>query len=193
MQPLSASPALLVALMASCSAVIGTYFFLLLFLLFHYLFNFSPPPFLSPASHLLNCSCNGSLPYISAVPALWAVLMYMTANILYNIFLILVIKYPLLLSFFFFFSSYYNLFFWFWVNDLTSLIYGSAALMYIASTLVLPLGSISFTIHAFLGHNTQKFTVYLFPFPLHPIFCPLFFYFSFIVLFSLYPFDLSKV
>jgi len=81
---------------------------------------------------LLPCcdSCDGSLPYISAVPALWALIMYMGANILFNVFLVLVIK------------------------------YGSAALMYIASTLVLPLGSISFTIHAFLGHNTQKFTVY---------------------------------
>lgn len=75
-------------------------------------------------------SCDGSLPYISEVPALWGILMYMAANILYNIFLILVIK------------------------------YGSAALMYIASTLVLPLGSISFTIRAFFGHNTQKFTPY---------------------------------
>lgn len=81
---------------------------------------------------LLQCcdSCDGSLPYISAVPALWGMIMYMVANILYNIFLVLVIK------------------------------YGSAALMYIASTLVLPLGSISFTIRAFLGHNTQKFTVF---------------------------------
>jgi len=75
-------------------------------------------------------SCDGSLRGISSMPAFWGMSMYMIANIAYNVFLVLVIK------------------------------YGSAALMYIASTIVLPLGTLSFTIHAFMGDNARKFTPY---------------------------------
>eukprot|EP01112_Ceratiomyxa_fruticulosa_P021642 TRINITY_DN768_c0_g1_i1.p1 TRINITY_DN768_c0_g1~~TRINITY_DN768_c0_g1_i1.p1 ORF type:complete len:517 (+),score=83.99 TRINITY_DN768_c0_g1_i1:1275-2825(+) len=75
-------------------------------------------------------SCNGVYPGVSDVSALWGMLMYMTANVAYNVFLVLVIK------------------------------HGSAALMYVASTLVLPLGSICFTIPAFLGRNATKFNIY---------------------------------
>lgn len=107
-------------------------------------------------------SCDGSLPYISAVPALWAIIMYMTANILYNVFLVLVIKYQILLYLIYNSSRKRERREWKKKRNLKVKRYGSAALMYIASTLVLPMGSISFTIRAFLGHNTQKFTVYLF-------------------------------
>lgn len=55
-------------------------------------------------------SCDGSIPSISSLPALWGVCLYMVANIAYNVFLVLVIK------------------------------HGSAALMYATSTVVLPLG-----------------------------------------------------
>lgn len=75
-------------------------------------------------------SCDGSLPNVSSIPALWGVIGYMVANIAYNVFLVLVIK------------------------------HGSAALMYATSTLVLPLGSIAFTITAFLGKHAKAFNVY---------------------------------
>lgn len=75
-------------------------------------------------------SCDGSIPGIASLPAFWAMLMYMCANIAYNIFLVLVIK------------------------------YGSAALMYISSTIVLPLGSLMFTIRPIMKKNAQPFTAY---------------------------------
>jgi len=75
-------------------------------------------------------SCDGRYPRVSALPALWGVLAYMFANICYNIFLVLVIK------------------------------HGSAALMYATSTLVLPLGSVAFTIHALMGLHAKDFTPY---------------------------------
>lgn len=75
-------------------------------------------------------SCNGRYPQVSPVSALLANLMYMTCNIAYNIFLLLVIK------------------------------YGSAALMYVASTIVLPLGSLAFTVTAFMGLHAGTFDVY---------------------------------
>lgn len=76
-------------------------------------------------------SCNGRYPPISSLPAWSATLMYMSFNIAYNVFLVLVIK------------------------------HGSAALMYIASTVVLPLGSVAFTSKALLGpFHAQPFTVY---------------------------------
>ena len=55
------------------------------------------------------------------VAALWATMLYMGANIIYNVLLILVIK------------------------------HFDAAMMYVASTVVLPLGAVCFTVHAFLG------------------------------------------
>jgi len=54
----------------------------------------------------------------------------MVANIAYNVFLVLVIK------------------------------HGSAALMYATSTVVLPLGSIAFTISVFMGDHATAFDVY---------------------------------
>lgn len=72
-------------------------------------------------------SCDGSIADVSSIPALWGVIGYMIANIAYNVFLVLVIK------------------------------HGSAALMYATSTLVLPLGSIAFTIRAFLGEHAKAF------------------------------------
>jgi CRT-like, chloroquine-resistance transporter-like len=75
-------------------------------------------------------SCNGRYPQVSPVSALLANLMYMSCNIAYNIFLLMVIK------------------------------YGSAALMYVASTIVLPLGSLAFTVTAFMGLHRGTFDVY---------------------------------
>jgi len=75
-------------------------------------------------------SCDGSNDMVSSIPALWGVIGYMVANIAYNVFLVLVIK------------------------------HGSAALMYATSTLVLPLGSIAFTIRAFLGKHAIPFNGY---------------------------------
>ena len=75
-------------------------------------------------------SCAGQFPTVSNLPAWAATLMYMCFNIAYNVFLLLVIK------------------------------HGSAALMYIASTLVLPLGSAAFTIKAFMGVHATPFNVY---------------------------------
>jgi CRT-like, chloroquine-resistance transporter-like len=75
-------------------------------------------------------SCNGRYDAVSELPAWLATLLYMCFNVMYNVFLLLVIK------------------------------YGSAALMYIASTVVLPLGSLSFTIKAFMGPHAQQFTAY---------------------------------
>lgn len=75
-------------------------------------------------------SCDGSIPSVSSLPGLYAVLLYMACNIAYNVFLILVIK------------------------------HGSAALMYAASTVVLPLGTAAFTISAFLGQHAQNFDMY---------------------------------
>eukprot|EP01137_Pigoraptor_chileana_P008059 Opistho-2@54385 len=75
-------------------------------------------------------SCDGSYSAVSGVSALTGMILYMCANIAYNIVLVLVIK------------------------------HGSAALMYVASTVVLPLGAASFTIKAFLGQHATSFTVY---------------------------------
>jgi len=72
-------------------------------------------------------SCDGSIPSVSSIRAIWGVLMYMVANIAYNVFLVLVIK------------------------------HGSAALMYATSTVVLPLGSIAFTLHVFLSDHAIPF------------------------------------
>ncbi|KJE93331.1 hypothetical protein CAOG_04137 [Capsaspora owczarzaki ATCC 30864] len=79
-----------------------------------------------------NCcdSCDGSFSEVSALPAYGGMLMYLSANLIYNVVLVMVIK------------------------------YGSAALMYVASTAVLPLGAICFTIPAFLGDHAKDFTVY---------------------------------
>eukprot|EP01128_Nolandella_sp_AFSM9_P002448 TRINITY_DN1281_c0_g1_i2.p1 TRINITY_DN1281_c0_g1~~TRINITY_DN1281_c0_g1_i2.p1 ORF type:complete len:135 (+),score=40.47 TRINITY_DN1281_c0_g1_i2:314-718(+) len=78
---------------------------------------------------MLQCcdSCNGLLPNISSMSALYAVVMYMCFNIAYNVFLVLVIK------------------------------HGSAALFYATSTVLLPLGSIAFTFNAFMGKHAQPF------------------------------------
>jgi len=75
-------------------------------------------------------SCDGSVKGVSGIPAFWGMAMYMCANIAYNVFLVLVIK------------------------------YGSAALMYISSTIVLPLGSLMFTLKPIMGKNAQQFTPY---------------------------------
>jgi len=75
-------------------------------------------------------SCSGNLPNVSSISALWGVIGYMIANIAYNVLLVLVIK------------------------------HGSAALMYATSTLVLPLGSIAFTIKAFLNKHAKPFDAY---------------------------------
>jgi len=75
-------------------------------------------------------SCDGSIPTISSLRAIWGVLFYMIFNIAYNVFLVLVIK------------------------------HGSAALMYATSTVVLPLGSIAFIIPAFMGQHAIPFDVY---------------------------------
>eukprot|EP00298_Acanthocystis_sp_HF-20_P004357 c14694_g1_i1.p1 GENE.c14694_g1_i1~~c14694_g1_i1.p1 ORF type:complete len:579 (+),score=206.18 c14694_g1_i1:23-1738(+) len=80
-----------------------------------------------------NCcdSCDGSISNISAISAFWGMNMYMFANILYNVVLVLVIK------------------------------HGSAALMYVASTIVLPLGAICFSLSVFMGNHAQPFTSYM--------------------------------
>jgi len=75
-------------------------------------------------------SCNGSIDTVSAMPAIWGLILYMSFNLTYNILLVLVIK------------------------------HGSAALMYIASTVVLPLGSLCFTLPAFLGEHARSFTAF---------------------------------
>ena len=62
--------------------------------------------------------------------ALGGVALYMTFNIAYNTLLLLVIK------------------------------YGSAALMYVASTVVLPLGSVAFTRKFLLGVHASQFTLF---------------------------------
>jgi len=73
-------------------------------------------------------SCNAAHPAISELSAFWAMAIYVFVNIIYNVLLVAVIK------------------------------YGSAALMYIASTLVLPLSSLGFTLKPIMGHNSQPFT-----------------------------------
>lgn len=75
-------------------------------------------------------SCDGSIDTVSSMPAIGGLFLYMAFNLTYNILLVLVIK------------------------------HGSAALMYIASTVVLPLGSLCFTIPAFLGEHADSFTAY---------------------------------
>jgi len=75
-------------------------------------------------------SCDGSISGVSEVPAIWGLILYMSFNLTYNILLVLVIK------------------------------HGSAALMYVASTVVLPLGSLCFIIPAFLGDHATSFTAY---------------------------------
>ena len=75
-------------------------------------------------------SCDGSIPQVSALPALTATSLYMTCNIAYNMFLVLVIK------------------------------HGSAALMYATAAVVLPLGAIAFTFQPFMGFHAQDFDVY---------------------------------
>eukprot|EP01097_Dermamoeba_algensis_P001945 TRINITY_DN1764_c0_g2_i1.p1 TRINITY_DN1764_c0_g2~~TRINITY_DN1764_c0_g2_i1.p1 ORF type:complete len:564 (-),score=74.63 TRINITY_DN1764_c0_g2_i1:515-2176(-) len=82
-----------------------------------------------PPSNPTCCdSCDGSLPNVSSLRAIYGVLLYMAFNLSYNILLVLVIK------------------------------YGSAALMYVASTIVLPLGLVAFTIPALMGSHAQPFT-----------------------------------
>jgi len=75
-------------------------------------------------------SCDGSLPGVSNISALIALLAYMFANIGYNVLLVLVIK------------------------------HGSAALMYVTSTIVLPLATICFTFGFLLGEHKQAFDPY---------------------------------
>lgn len=75
-------------------------------------------------------SCDGSLPGVSSISALVSLCIYMLANIGYNVLLVLVIK------------------------------HGSAALMYITSTIVLPLGTICFTFRFLLGEHAQTFDWY---------------------------------
>lgn len=76
-------------------------------------------------------SCNGLYPEVSSVPAYAGIIMYMIANIIYNVVMILVIK-----KF-------------------------DAAMMYVASTVVLPLGAVCFTVPAFMGLHVQTFTVFV--------------------------------
>jgi len=75
-------------------------------------------------------SCDGSYSCLSRMSALGGVFLYMTFNVAYNTLLLLVIK------------------------------YGSAALMYVASTVVLPLGSVAFTRDFLLGPHASNFTLY---------------------------------
>eukprot|EP01126_Amoeba_proteus_P061758 TRINITY_DN831_c0_g1_i9.p1 TRINITY_DN831_c0_g1~~TRINITY_DN831_c0_g1_i9.p1 ORF type:complete len:462 (+),score=69.46 TRINITY_DN831_c0_g1_i9:272-1657(+) len=75
-------------------------------------------------------SCDGSIPSISSMPALWGLLLYMTANIAYNVMLVLVIK------------------------------HGSASLMYATSTVVLPLGAIAFTLKPIMQQHAIPFNNY---------------------------------
>eukprot|EP00698_Gefionella_okellyi_P011877 TRINITY_DN3161_c0_g1_i1.p1 TRINITY_DN3161_c0_g1~~TRINITY_DN3161_c0_g1_i1.p1 ORF type:complete len:599 (+),score=60.86 TRINITY_DN3161_c0_g1_i1:41-1837(+) len=75
-------------------------------------------------------SCNGMFPDVTSVAALWGVIMYMGANIIYNVMLIMVIK------------------------------HFDAAMMYVASTVVLPLGAACFTVAAFMGSHAMPFTTY---------------------------------
>tara|TARA_R110002050_G_scaffold150465_1_gene277197 strand:+ start:95 stop:1786 length:1692 start_codon:yes stop_codon:yes gene_type:complete len=92
----------------------------------------------SPDTACLNCgaenaccdACDGGVPCLSSLSALLAVFLYMAFNISYNTLLLLVIK------------------------------YGSAALMYVASTVVLPLGGVAFTLEIFLGPHALPFTVW---------------------------------
>jgi len=72
-------------------------------------------------------SCDGSLPGVSSISALVGLSAYMIANVGYNVLLVLVIK------------------------------HGSAALMYITSTIVLPLATICFTFEFLLGEHKQNF------------------------------------
>eukprot|EP00126_Sphaerothecum_destruens_P000204 Sdes_comp10247_c0_seq1m1873 len=81
---------------------------------------------------LIKCcdSCDGSIPSVSAVSAFWGMALYLLANLSYNILMVLVIK------------------------------HGSAALMYVASTVVLPMGAVCFTFPLLLGVHAKQFTVY---------------------------------
>ena len=95
----------------------------------------------SPDAACLNCgvggdsgtccdSCDGSIACLSSMSALAAVFLYMAFNIAYNTLLLLVIK------------------------------HGSAALMYVASTIVLPLGGVAFTLPFLLGPHATQFTLF---------------------------------
>eukprot|EP00698_Gefionella_okellyi_P019312 TRINITY_DN5907_c0_g1_i2.p1 TRINITY_DN5907_c0_g1~~TRINITY_DN5907_c0_g1_i2.p1 ORF type:complete len:605 (+),score=108.24 TRINITY_DN5907_c0_g1_i2:30-1844(+) len=75
-------------------------------------------------------SCNAIYPDVSSFAALYAVMLFVVTNISYNVILILVIK-------------YFN-----------------ATMMFVASTVVLPLGGICFTAHAFMGRHALPFNVY---------------------------------
>eukprot|EP01103_Thecamoeba_quadrilineata_P016233 TRINITY_DN536_c0_g1_i1.p1 TRINITY_DN536_c0_g1~~TRINITY_DN536_c0_g1_i1.p1 ORF type:complete len:512 (-),score=34.41 TRINITY_DN536_c0_g1_i1:663-2198(-) len=86
---------------------------------------------LEGCSETLCCdSCSGDYSCVSDASALLATSIYLVANLAYNLFLLLVIK------------------------------YGSAALMYISSTVVLPLGAICFTFKFIMGCNSQQFNLY---------------------------------
>jgi len=94
----------------------------------------------SPGTACINCgpggtgtccdSCDGSIACLSDRSAMVSVALYMAFNIAYNTLLLLVIK------------------------------YGSAALMYVASTVVLPLGSVAFTRKFLMGDHASEFTIY---------------------------------
>ena len=104
-------------------------------------YPYCSPVCASPDQACLNCgtggdtgtccdACDGGVACLSQLSALGAVLLYISFNIAYNTFLLLVIK------------------------------YGSAALMYVASTVVLPLGGVAFTLSFIFGPHASQFTIF---------------------------------
>eukprot|EP00899_Mesostigma_viride_P001727 jgi/Mesvir1/11555/Mv17929-RA.1 len=75
-------------------------------------------------------SCDGSIPTVSSVSHLTGMVVYLSANVLYNVVLVLVIKHK------------------------------GAAFMYIASTAILPLASVAFTFKSLMGPHSDSFNMY---------------------------------